>query len=163
MNGLTLPISAFHLLFVRFQLPHSHHYLSEIALIKIEKYFLLPSTIDTFLSLPHLVSGQFLNLFRSPSWYYLLLQSHHLLVFFPSLWLLPLIFLPKVLFLSASKEHSFPRFHPYSTPSHGFSHHPGPDGSLIRILSPDLLHKLNLVYRLSPLRCLTEILLWFSH
>ena len=49
------------------QVPHTPHYLSEIALSKRENYFPLPSTIDTFLSLPHLASRQLLNLFGSPS------------------------------------------------------------------------------------------------
>lgn len=54
-------------LFVILQLPHTPHYLSETALNKRENYFPLPSTIDTFLSLPHLAARQLLNLFGSPS------------------------------------------------------------------------------------------------
>ena len=75
-------------------------------------------------------------------WNCLLLHPHCLLVSFLSLWLLPLIFLPRVLSLPTSKEHSFPGFHSHSTHSHGFNHHPYPDVSQISILSPDLLHKL---------------------
>lgn len=140
MNGFTLLVSTFHLLFVRFQLPHSHHYLSELALIKTEKYFLLPSTTDTFLSLPHLVSGQFLNLFRSPSLIlsspvtapgFLPISDSCLSFSFPK----SPLYQPQKSTLSLGSTHT-------PTHSHGFNHYPCPDGSLIRILSSDLLHKL---------------------